>query len=58
MTPEQAVEAALAERDGRVSGWELDSEDGTVRYTVEIETGDDDVEVAVDVETGAVTVED
>lgn len=62
MTPEQAIAAALEVETGRVSGWDLESEDGRIHYTVDIERsgGDDDVEVEVevDVETGETRVDD
>lgn len=54
----EAMDLALAEVDGRVSGWELDSDDDRIRYQIDIETGDDDTEVDVDVETGEVRVDD
>lgn len=56
----EAIEIALGEVPGRVAGWDLDSDDGTIRYQVEIDRdqGDDDVEVEIDVETGDVRVED
>ncbi|GAA1490375.1 PepSY domain-containing protein [Brachybacterium sacelli] len=59
MTPQEAIDLAVAERDSRVSGWDLDSDDGAIRYQVDIQSsGDDDVEVGVDVESGEVRVED
>lgn len=56
----EAIEIALGEVPGRVAGWDLDSDDGTIRYQVEIDRdqGDDDVEVEIDVETGDVRVDD
>ena len=60
MTPEEAIEIALGEEPGRVSGWDLASDDDRIRYTVDItrSSGDDDVEVEVDVETGEARVDD
>ena len=60
MTPEEAIEIALGKEPGRVSGWDLASDDDRVRYTVDItrSSGDDDVEVEVDVETGEARVDD
>ena len=60
MTPEEAIEIALGKEPGRVSGWDLDSDDDRVRYTVDItrSSGEDDVEVEVDVETGEARVDD
>ena len=56
----EAIEIALGEVSGRVAGWDLDSDDGTIRYQVEIDRGqgDDDVEVEIDVESGDVRVDD
>ncbi len=55
----EAIELALGEAPGRVSGWDLDSDDGRIRYTIDIDrSGGDDVEVEVDVETGEVRVDD
>lgn len=56
----EAIEIALGEVPGRVAGWDLDSDDGTIRYQVEIDRdqGDDDVEVEIDVESGDVRVDD
>ena len=55
-----AIEIALGEQPGRVSGWELDSDDGRIRYQVDIERseGGGDVDVEVDVETGEVRIDD
>lgn len=55
---QDAIDLALQQQDGRVSGWDLDSDDGTVRYTIDVETGGDDVEVEVDVESHETRVED
>lgn len=59
MTYSEAIEIAIGQEPGRVSGWSLDSDDGTIRYQIDIdrESGGD-VEVEVDVETGDVRVED
>ncbi|WP_422115198.1 PepSY domain-containing protein [Brachybacterium sp. UNK5269] len=56
----EAIEIALGEAPGRVSGWQLDSDDGRIRYQVDIEKseGGDDVEVEIDVETREVRVDD
>lgn len=56
----EAIELAVGEAPGRVSGWQLDSDDGRIRYQVDIETsqGGDDVEVEIDVETREVRVDD
>lgn len=56
----EALEIAVGEVPGRVSAWELGSDDGVVRYQVEIDRseGGDDVEVEIDVETGEVRVDD
>lgn len=58
MTPEQAIELAAAEVDGPVTGWELDWDDGAVRYEVEVRRGGDDVEVIVDAASGSVRLDD
>lgn len=59
MTPAEAIDLALRKHDGRVSSWDLDSDDGTIRYQIDLEqSGDDDTEIEVDVETGTVRVED
>lgn len=59
MTPAEAIDLALQKHAGRVSSWELDSDDGTIRYQIDLEqSGDDDTEIEVDVETGEVRVED
>lgn len=56
----EAIEIALGEEPGRVSGWDLDSDDGTIRYQVDIDRaeGAGDVDVEVDVETGDVRIDD
>ncbi|MCZ4327125.1 PepSY domain-containing protein [Brachybacterium paraconglomeratum] len=55
----EAIEIALGQEQGRVSGWDLSSDDGRIHYTIDIDrSGDDDVEVEVDVETGEVRVDD
>ncbi len=55
----EAIEIALGKEPGRVSGWDLSSDDGRIRYTIDIDrSGGDDVEVEVDVETGEVRVDD
>lgn len=59
MTPQEALEIALGEEPGRVSGWELGSDDDRVQYQIEIvrpEGGDVDVEV--DVDSGDVRIDD
>ncbi|WP_114854639.1 PepSY domain-containing protein [Brachybacterium sp. YJGR34] len=53
----EALDLAVAEQDGRVSGWDLDTDDGRPHYQVDIEQGDEDVEVDVDAETREVRVE-
>lgn len=59
MTYQEAIEIALGEQDGRVEGWELDSDDGHIEYTIDIEREDgEDVEVEVDVETGETRIDD
>lgn len=62
MTPDEAMEIAVGEVPGRVSSWDLDSDDDTVRYQIEVERSDDgdddDVEVEVEVETGEARVDD
>src|SRR5690625_2150756 len=59
MTYQEAIEIALGEQDGRVEGWELDSDDGRIEYTIDIEREDvEDVEVEVDVETGETRIDD
>lgn len=59
MTPAEAIDLALRKHDGRVSSWDLDSDDGTIRYQIDLErSGGDDTEIEVDVETGEVRVED
>lgn len=59
MTPEEAMRLATDAAPGRVSGWELDSDDGTIRYEIDIErSGGDDVDVEVEVESGKVSVDD
>lgn len=55
----EAIEIALGQEPGRVSGWDLSSDDGRIHYTIDIDrSGDDDVEVEVDVESGEVRVDD
>ncbi|ATG51447.1 peptidase [Brachybacterium vulturis] len=59
MTPSEAIEIALGQEPGRVSGWELDSDSGTIRYQIDIDRAEGgDVEVEVDVETGDVRIDD
>ena len=59
MTYDEAIEIALGVEPGRVSGWDLDSDDGRILYTIDIDrSGGDDVEVEVDVETGQTRVDD
>ncbi|MDN5822556.1 MAG: PepSY domain-containing protein [Brachybacterium sp.] len=59
MTPSEAIEIALGQETGRVSGWELDSEDGAIRYEVEIDRAEGgDVDVEIDVETGDIRIDD
>ena len=56
----EAIEIALGEAPGRVSGWDLDSDDGRIRYQIDIETseGGEDIEVEIDVETREIRVDD
>ncbi|MGO1226208.1 MAG: PepSY domain-containing protein [Brachybacterium sp.] len=55
----EAIEIALGEEPGRVSGWDLDSDDGKIRYQIDIDRADGgDVDVEVDVETGEVRIDD
>lgn len=55
----EAIEIAVGEAPGRVSGWDLDSDDGTIRYQVDIERSEGgDVEVEIDVETGETRIDD
>ena len=56
----EAIQIAVGEAPGRVSGWELDSDDGRIRYQIEIDRaeGGDDVEVEIDVETGETRIDD
>lgn len=56
----EAIEIALGKEPGRVSGWDLSSDDSRIHYTIDIDrsSGGDDVEVEVDVETGEVRVDD
>jgi len=60
MTYDEAIEIALGVEPGRVSGWDLDSDDGRIQYTIDIDRSSDgdDVEVEVDVETGQTRVDD
>lgn len=59
MTYAEAIEIALGEEPGRVSGWDLDSGDGQIRYQIDIDRADGgDVEVEVDVENGEVRIDD
>lgn len=58
MTPAEAIDLALEKHDGRVSSWDLDSDDGTIRYQIDLEQSGDDTEIEVDVETGEVRVQD
>lgn len=59
MAYSEAIEIALGQEPGRVSGWDLDSDDGTIRYQIDIERAEGgDVEVEVDVETGDVRIDD
>ncbi|MGP9538787.1 PepSY domain-containing protein [Brachybacterium sp. AOP43-C2-M15] len=56
---DEAIEIALGEEPGRVSGWELDSDDGAIRYQIDIDRSEGgDVEVEIDVETREVRVDD
>ncbi|WP_147918067.1 PepSY domain-containing protein [Ruania zhangjianzhongii] len=58
MTPEQAIDLAVAEVDGPVRSWQLEFDDGERTYQVEITADGDEVEVTVDVASGAVSVDD
>lgn len=59
MPYQEAIEIALGVQDGRVEGWQLDSDDGRIEYTIDIEREDgEDVEVDVDVETGETRIDD
>lgn len=59
MTPSEAIEIAVGQEPGRVSGWELDSEDGSIRYEIEIDRADGgDIDVEIDVETGDIRIDD
>ena len=58
MTPEQAMDLAVAEVDGPVRAWQLEFDDGERSYQVEITSGGDEVEVTVNVASGAVSVDD
>lgn len=56
----EAIDLALGELDGRVSGWSLESDDDRVHYTVDIVSkgSDEDVDVEVDVETRETRIDD
>lgn len=55
VTMQQAMDAALAEVPGEIQEIELEREDGTRLYEVEIVNADgDEMEVEIDAETGAV----
>lgn len=59
MTSAEAIEIALGEEPGRASGWDLASDDGRIRYQIDIDRSEGgDVEVEVDVQTGEVSVDD
>lgn len=59
MTYDEAIEIALGEEPGRVSGWDLDSDDGQIRYQIDIDRSEGgDVEVNIDVETREVSIDD
>ena len=59
MTSADAIEIALGAEPGRVSGWDLSSDDDRIRYQIDIDRSEGgDVEVDVDVETGEVGVDD
>lgn len=58
MTPEQAMDLAVAEVDGPVRAWQLEFDEGERTYQVEITSGGDEVEVTVDVASSAVSVDD
>ena len=53
----EAIEIALGKEPGRVSGWDLSSDDGRIRYTIDIDrSGGDDVEVEVTASRGATSL--
>lgn len=55
----EAIEIALGQEQGRVSGWDFSSDDGRIHFTIDIDrSSGGDVEVEVDVETGEVRVDD
>lgn len=59
MAHAEAIEIALGQEPGRVSGWDLDSDDGQIRYQIDIDRAEGgDVEVEVDVESGEVRIDD
>ena len=59
MAYSEAIEIALGEEPGRVSGWDLDSDDDQIRYQIDIERAEGgDVEVEVDVATGEASIDD
>ena len=54
-----AIDLALEAEPGRVTSWELDSDDGRVEYQIEIErSSGGDVDVEIDVETREVRIDD
>lgn len=56
---QDALDLAVQEVPGAVSGWVLDSDDGVIAYEIDIEREDGgDVDVLVEVESSQVTVDD
>src|SRR5699024_68924 len=54
-----AIDLALETEPGRVTSWELDSDDARVEYQIEIERSNGgDVDVEIDVETREVRIDD
>lgn len=58
LPPAEAMRIALEARSGTVSEWSLESDDGVVRYSIDVRDGTDDVEVIVDLQTREARVDD
>ena len=59
MTWATALDKALGAAQGRITGWELDWEDGHPTFEFEIEdSSGDEIEVEVQADTGTVTIND
>lgn len=52
----KAEEIALKEFDGKITGLELDEDDGRQMYEIEMEKGEDEAEMEIDAYTGEILV--